>query len=104
MELYYTLSILIVLASFFAYLNVRFLKLPSTIGVMVIAMAVSIILVATGSIFPKTLHGLSALINKFDFTELLMGAMLNFCFLRAPSTLILKTCANSGALWWCSLP
>ncbi len=78
MELYYTLSILIVLASFFAYLNVRFLKLPSTIGVMVIAMAVSIMLVATGSIFPKTLHGLSELINKFDFTELLMGAMLNF--------------------------
>jgi CPA1 family monovalent cation:H+ antiporter len=78
MELYYTVSILIVLASLFAYLNVRFLKLPSTIGVMVIAMAVSIILVATGSIFPKTLHGLSELIQKSDFTELLMGAMLNF--------------------------
>lgn len=78
MELYYTVSILIVLASLFAYLNVRFLKLPSTIGVMVIAMAVSIILVATGNIFPKTLHGLSALIQKSDFTELLMGAMLNF--------------------------
>lgn len=78
MELYYTVSILIVLASLFAYINVRFLKLPSTIGVMVLAMAVSIILVATGNIFPKTLHGLSELIQKSDFTELLMGAMLNF--------------------------
>lgn len=78
MELYYSLSILIVLASFFAYLNVRFLKLPSTIGVMVIAMAVSIVLVAFGNVFPTTLHRLTSLIKGFDFTELLMGAMLNF--------------------------
>lgn len=78
MELYYSLSVLIVLASFFAYFNVRFLKLPSTIGVMVIAMAVSIFLVVFGNIFPNTLNRISTLIAGFDFTELLMGAMLNF--------------------------
>ncbi|MGV3460127.1 MAG: cation:proton antiporter [Flavobacterium sp.] len=78
MELYYSLSVLIVLASFFAYWNVRFLKLPSTIGIMVIAMFVSIILVVFGNIFPKTLVRISTLIAQFDFTELLMGAILNF--------------------------
>ena len=78
MELYYSLSVLIVLASFFAYLNVRFLKLPSTIGVMVIAMAVSVFLVVFGNVFPNTLSRISGLIAGFDFTELLMGAMLNF--------------------------
>lgn len=78
MELYYSLSVLIVLASFFAYFNVRFLKLPSTIGIMVIAMFVSIILVVFGNFFPHTLSRVSALIARFDFTELLMGAMLNF--------------------------
>lgn len=78
MELYYSLCALIVLASFFAYLNVRFLKLPSTIGIMVIAMALSIFLVVFGSFFPNTLKSLSTLLGRFDFTELLMGAMLNF--------------------------
>lgn len=78
MELYYSLSVLIVLASFFAYINVRFLKLPSTIGIMVLAMAVSIFLVAFGNVFPNTLLRISNLIRGFDFTELLMGAMLNF--------------------------
>jgi CPA1 family monovalent cation:H+ antiporter len=78
MELYYSLSVLIVLASFFAYFNVRFLKLPSTIGIMVIAMAVSIFLVIFGKVFPHTLNRVSTLIAGFDFTELLMGAMLNF--------------------------
>ena len=35
MELYYSFSILIVLASFFAYLNLRFLKLPPAIGIRI---------------------------------------------------------------------
>lgn len=78
MELYYSFSVLIVLASFFSYLNLRYLKLPSTIGVMLIAMALSAFLVIFGNIFPKTLNNFSELINRFDFSELLMGAMLNF--------------------------
>ncbi|MFY0482129.1 cation:proton antiporter [Flavobacterium sp. PLA-1-15] len=78
MELYYSFSVLIVLASFFAYLNLRFLKLPSTIGIMIIAMITSIILVVFGNIFPDSLTNFSKLIADFDFTEVLMGAMLNF--------------------------
>jgi len=75
MELYYSFSILLVLASFFAYLNIRFLKLPSTIGVMIIAMITSIILVVFGHIFPDTLTRFSKLISEVDFTEVLLGAV-----------------------------
>lgn len=78
MELYYSFSILIVLASFFAYLNLRFLKLPSAIGIMVIAMFSSIFLVIFGKFFPETLTEFSQLLTGVDFTEVLMGAMLNF--------------------------
>jgi len=78
MELYYSFSVLIVLAAFFAYLNLRFLKLPSSIGVMVIAMVSSILLVITGNIFPNAFIHFSTLLKDVDFTEVLMGAMLNF--------------------------
>ncbi|MFH7017880.1 cation:proton antiporter [Flavobacterium sp. FlaQc-47] len=79
MELYYTFSILIVLASFFAYLNLRFLKLPGTIGIMIIAMLVSVGIRLLGdSYFPTTAKHFFALIKDFDFNEILMGAMLNF--------------------------
>ncbi len=79
MELYYSFSVLIVLASLFAYLNHRFLRFPATIGIMVIAMMVSVGLVLFGNtLFPKTFGEFSALIKEFDFTEVLMGAMLNF--------------------------
>ncbi|UYW00434.1 sodium:proton antiporter [Flavobacterium agricola] len=79
MELYYAFSVLIVLASIFAYLNSRFLKLPGTIGIMIIAMLVSVGIRLVGEdFFPDTTHDLYALIRGFDFYEVLMGAMLNF--------------------------
>ncbi len=79
MELYYSFSVLIVLASIFAYINYRFLKLPSTIGIMVIAIAVSTILIFFGeSLLPKTFGHLHDLMSSINFTEVLMGAMLNF--------------------------
>ncbi len=79
MELYYTFSVLIVFASFFAYLNLRFLKLPSTIGIMVIAMVVSLAVRLFGNLyFPDTTKEMFELIKSFDFNQVLMGAMLNF--------------------------
>lgn len=79
MELYYTFSVLIVLASLFAFLNLRFLKLPGTIGIMIIAMLVSVAIRLVGvEFFPETTRELYTLIKEFDFYEILMGAMLNF--------------------------
>src|SRR5688500_1894194 len=78
MELYYSVSILIVIAAFFSYLNVRYLKLPSTIGVMLIAMLTSVGLIAAGKSYPQLFEGASRIIAGVDFSEMMMGAMLNF--------------------------
>lgn len=78
MELYYSFSVLIVLTAIFSYVNERYLKLPSTIGIMLMAMLVSIALVITGNIFPNLFASFSRFIANLDFTEILMGAMLNF--------------------------
>lgn len=79
MELYYSFSVLIVLASLFAYINHRFLKLPSTIGIMTMAIIVSIIIRFAGDLFfPHFSSDIVGLISSLDFTEVLMGAMLNF--------------------------
>lgn len=78
MELYYTFSILIVLAAGFSYINLRFLKLPSTIGIMLIAMVVSVGLVIAGKSYPILPDKISGIFDTVNFTEVLMGAMLNF--------------------------
>jgi len=79
MELYYSLSVLIVLASLFAYLNLRYLKLPSTIGIMLIAIIVSLFVRIAGvRLFSGFTEELTELVMSIDFTEILMGGMLNF--------------------------
>lgn len=79
MELYYSFSSLIVLAALFSYINHRFLRLPSTIGIMLMAIIASIVIRFGGDLFFPNLSGkFFVLLREFDFTEVLMGAMLNF--------------------------
>ena len=79
MELYYAFSVIIVLAALFSYVNVRYVKLPMTIGIIVIAMMISVgVRLFGGEVFTGLAHRLESLLQGFDFTEILMGAMLNF--------------------------
>ena len=78
MELYYSLSILIIIATVFSYINARFLKLPSTIGIMVMAIICSVCLVIIGRFEPVPLRNMYNLVDHIDFTKLLMGGMLYF--------------------------
>jgi len=78
MELYYTFSILIILSALFSYLNSRYLKLPSAIGIMLLAMITSISLVAIGKSYPDFSNRFSNIVASVDFPAVLMGAMLNF--------------------------
>jgi len=78
MDVYYSFSILIVIATIFSYINVRFLKLPSTIGIMVIAILFSIALVIIGKFTPEPLNDLYELVRHIDFTQVVMVGMLNF--------------------------
>ena len=52
MDSFQIAAALLTLAAIFSYLNHRWLKLPTTIGLMLIAMASSLALVALGEIFP----------------------------------------------------
>ncbi|OAQ41560.1 sodium:proton antiporter [Pedobacter psychrophilus] len=78
MSLYHTFSILIVVSAFFAYFNYRYLKLPSSIGLMLIALVSSICLVITGKLFNSALDDVTLFIRSFDFSDLVLGSMLSF--------------------------
>jgi len=57
----------------------RYLRLPSSIGIMLIALLVSGAIILFGNtLFPKETVEFSAFIRNFDFSDILMGAMLNF--------------------------
>ena len=80
MEIYYSFSLLIVVATLFSFLNKQWLKLPSTIGIMVIAIFFSVLLVSFGDriLSEELLNSMRDLPKSVDFNEILMGALLNF--------------------------
>ncbi len=78
MTLYDTFSILIVVSAMFAYINYRFIRLPSTIGLMLIAIITSLILLVVASFFPVVMKDTTDLLHNFDFSELLLGSLLSF--------------------------
>jgi len=72
-------AILVVLTATFSYVNHRFLRLPMTIGVMSIALAVSLGVVGLGKLgYEMPVGREHALLNSIDFPEVLMQGMLSF--------------------------
>jgi CPA1 family monovalent cation:H+ antiporter len=71
-------TVLLLLASFFSIINLRILKLPQTIGLMVLAIALSIFILAIGLVFPSILDSVSNIVKSFDFEILLIDIMLPF--------------------------
>lgn len=72
------ITLLIFLAAAFTLINITFLKLPSTIGLMAIALASSVGIVLLGFAFPSVMNGASHIVEEFDFKEVLLNVMLNF--------------------------
>ena len=73
-------ALLITLASAFGYVNHRWLKLPHTIGLVVIALAVSLVVLMVDAAFPVL--GLEAVVRRtltdIDFEDTLMKGFLSF--------------------------
>jgi CPA1 family monovalent cation:H+ antiporter len=72
------ITILLLLASFFSIINLRVLKLPQTIGLMILAIILSIFVLIVGTIFPAFLKEATSLTKSFDFSVLLIDVMLPF--------------------------
>ena len=71
-------TLLLLLASLFSIINLRLLKLPQTIGLMVLAIFLSAGVLIAGQISPSFLSFATSLTEEFDFSVLLIDVMLPF--------------------------
>jgi CPA1 family monovalent cation:H+ antiporter len=79
MEMLDLCALLLSLAAIFSYINFRFIKLPTTIGVMLIAMLLSVSLVILGHFgFEGIENRATAVLEGIDFNKALMHGMLSF--------------------------
>ena len=78
MDLFAVISIIIVLSALFGYINVRFFKLPNTIGMMVIAIVFTLVLLGSSYFTDFFLNSATRIIEQIDFETLLLKVMLGF--------------------------
>ncbi len=78
MQIYNLITIIVVLTSLFGYINFRFIKLPGTIGIMIISLAASLAIIAMGSFKPDLFAATNHFIGSIDFDTALMDVMLSF--------------------------
>ena len=78
MEVLELTTLLLILASAFSLINLRLLKLPMTIGLMILAIALSLAVLVIGLVFPSFLDAATGQTKEFDFSDLLVNVMLPF--------------------------
>lgn len=78
MDYYSIASILVVLSALFGYINVRFFKLPITIGLMLITIIFTLVVLIIGQFDDTLLIQEKAFISSIDFESVLLDIMLSF--------------------------
>lgn len=78
MEIYNLITIIIVLAALFSYINFKYIKLPGTIGIMLLSLVASLIIINIGFFHPDFFKKTTHLISTLDFNTALMKVMLGF--------------------------
>lgn len=78
MDYYTIISILVIISAFFGYINVRFLKLPNTIGLMLITILFTLGVFVLSFYDATLFEAEKYIINHIDFKEVLLDIMLSF--------------------------
>jgi CPA1 family monovalent cation:H+ antiporter len=78
MSLFHTIAILLVLAAVFSYVNYRFIGLPTSVGLIVMALVLSFFLETIGALgFPLEEHA-ARLLGSINFNQTVLHGMLGF--------------------------
>ena len=78
MSLFEISSLLLCMAAIFSYINYRFIKLPTTIGIMLLSLVFSLVLILCGEFGFSLDDHATELVRSIDFNEALLHGMLSF--------------------------
>ncbi len=78
MTLLDTSAILLTLAAVFGYINHRVFKLPTSIGIMLIGLILSLLLLLLGDQWPTMEATAHSFVSQIDFNETVMEVMLSY--------------------------
>jgi CPA1 family monovalent cation:H+ antiporter len=78
MGLFLIIALLIIVSAFYSYINARYIKLPGTIGIITIAIIVSVITIIIDKLDPAVARYLTLLAKHINFSGTVLNIMLGF--------------------------
>lgn len=78
MDIFTITSVLVFLSAIFGYINARFLKLPNSIGLMLITIVFTLAVFGIGYIDDTLINAERYIITQIDFKSVLLDIMLSF--------------------------
>ena len=78
MSFFEIVSMLLCFAAVFAYINYKYIKLPTTIGIMLLSLMFSLVLVLFGELGFSLEDQATRIVGSIDFNEALLHGMLSF--------------------------
>lgn len=120
MDLFVVFTILITLTALFSFVNEAFIKLPTTIGVMLASLVSSILIIGFGYLGFGSVDWAVELVQAADFDHLFMNGMLSFLLYAGASSvnidelgeykwtisylatlgMIIATFLTGAVVWW----
>ncbi len=90
MDILLLITILIAVCALFSYINIRFLKLPATIGLMLISLVCSLLAIAEGKISATFHTHVEEMVRSINFSQTLLNIMLGFLLFSGSLHISLK--------------
>lgn len=83
--MFYSFTIILSLAALFSFINYKWLKLPNTIGLMILALITAVLIIASENIIPGAYQFLCQLVLDIDFKTILLDVMLSMLLFAGAS-------------------
>ena len=76
--MFQSFTLILSISALFSYINYRWLKLPATIGLMIMAVVTSLLIILLEGIVPDLYSFFCQTVLDIDFESILMDVMLSF--------------------------
>ena len=76
--MFQSFSIIVAVAALLSFINSKYLKLPTTIGLMLLALITAILFISTQYVFTDAYQFFCSVLLEVDFKTTLLDAMLSF--------------------------
>lgn len=90
MDLFFIIALLVIISATYSYINARFIKLPGTIGIVSLAIGVSILVLIIDKANPRASKYLTSLAKNIDFSRTVLNIMLGFLLFAGSFNLNVK--------------